>query len=93
MSATATDTIRIFCQAKEVNDPYEADVAPDLSVNELIAGLNEERYLPSLASGERWRVVHMRSDSDLPPNAKLDRSGVKDGDQLDFIRDSHGAEA
>ena len=93
MTATATDTIRIYCKAKEVTDPYEADVAPDLSISEVTAGLNEANYLPALAAGERWRVVHVRSDSDLTPNAKLDRSDVRDGDQLEFLRDSHGAAA
>jgi len=93
MSVVATDTIRIYCKAKEVTDPYEAEVAPDLSVNELITGLNEERYLPSLAAGERWRVIHMRTNTDLTPNAKLDVSGVRDGDQIELLRDSHGAGA
>jgi hypothetical protein len=92
MTATATDTIRVFCHAKEKQDVYEADVVPDLSVTELIAGLNEAEYLPQLAAGERWRVLHARTDSDLPPNAKLGPSGVEDGDQLELLRDSHGAE-
>lgn len=91
MTATATETIRIYCKAKEATDPYEADVVPDLSIAELITGLNEESYLPALAAGERWRVIHPSSNSDLTPNAKLDQSGVKDGDQLEFLRDSHGA--
>ena len=91
MSTTAVDTIRIYCQAKERTQAYEADVAPDLSVNEVIAGLNEAEYLPDLAAGERWRVVHLRTNSDLTPSAKLDASDVKDGDQLEFLRESHGA--
>lgn len=91
MSATATDTMRIYCMAKERTAPYEADVVPDLSVTELIAGLNEEEYLPQLAAGERWRVVHSRLERDLPPNARLDQSDVVDGDKLEFLRDTHGA--
>jgi hypothetical protein len=91
MAQTATDTITVFCKAKEVVDPYEAEVVPDLTVTELIAGLNEDNYLPALAAGERWRVVHIRSNSDLTPNSGLEAGGVKDGDQLEFIRDSHGA--
>jgi hypothetical protein len=91
MSTTAADTITIFCKAKEATDPYEADVVPDLAINELIAGLNEESYLPALTAGERWRVIHMRTNSDLPPNARLDQRDIKDGDHLEFIRDSHGA--
>lgn len=90
-TATETDTIHIFCKAKEAADPYEADVVPDLSVTELITGLNEESYLPQLAAGERWRVLHPRTNSDLTPNARLDQSGVLDGDQIEFIRDSNGA--
>ena len=93
MTATATDTIRIYCKAKEVTNPYEADVVPDLAVSELIAGLNEESYLPTLAAGERWRVLHARTNSDLTPNSRLNQSDVRDGDQLEFLRDSHGAEA
>lgn len=92
MTATATDTIRVFCKAKEKQDVYEADVVPDLSVTELISGLNEAEYLPSLAAGERWQVLHARTDTNLPPNAKLGPSGVEDGDQLELLRDSHGAE-
>lgn len=94
MSQTAaeTDTIHIFCKAKEVADPYEADVAPDLSVSELIAGLNEESYLPQLAAGERWRVLHPKTNSDLTPSSRLEQNGVEDGDQIEFIRDSHGAQ-
>jgi hypothetical protein len=91
MSTTATETIRIYCQAKEAPDAYEADVVPDLTVTELIAGLNEENYLPALAAGERWRVLHVRTNTDLTPNARLDQSKVADGDQLEFLRDSHGA--
>jgi hypothetical protein len=91
MSATATDTIRIYCKAKEVTESYEADVAPDLAVTELIAGLNEDEYLPTLAAGERWHVIHVATDTELAPNAKLDEHGVKDGDHLDFLRASHGA--
>jgi hypothetical protein len=93
MSATATDTIRIFCKAKEAADPYEADVSPDLTVSEVIVGLNEEHYLPSLAAGERWRAMHLRTNNDIPPNQKLNVAGVKDGDQIEFMRDSHGAGA
>jgi hypothetical protein len=93
MTATATETIRIYCKAKEVTNPYEADVVPDLAVSELISGLNEERYLPALAAGERWRVLHARTNSDLTPNARLNQSDVRDGDQLEFLRDSHGAGA
>ncbi len=89
--AAETDTIHIFCKAKEVADPYEADVTPDLSVSELIAGLNEESYLPQLAAGERWRVLHPKTNSDLTPSSRLEQSGVEDGDQIEFIRDSHGA--
>jgi hypothetical protein len=92
MTATATDTIRIYCKAKERTAPYEADVVPDLSVTELISGLNEENYLPTLAAGERWRVVHGRTHADLTPNSRLNESDVKDRDQLEFHRDSHGAE-
>lgn len=92
-TTVTTGTIRVFCHAKETQRVYEADVVPDLSVSELIAGLNEASYLPQLAAGERWRVLHARTDSDLPPNAKLGPSGVEDGDQLELVRDSHGAEA
>ena len=91
MSATALDTIRIYCKAKEVTESYEADVAPDLAVTELIAGLNSENYLPALAAGERWHVVHVPTDVELPPNGKLDEHDVKDGDQLEFLREHHGA--
>jgi hypothetical protein len=91
MSTTALDTIRIFCKAKEVTESYEADVAPDLAVTELVAGLNGESYLPALAAGERWHVIHVETDAELPPNGKLDEHGVKDGDQLEFLRASHGA--
>jgi hypothetical protein len=93
VSTIATDTITIYCKAKEVTDPYEAVVAEDLAISELIAGLNEEGYLPALAAGERWRVLHLRTNSDLPPSARLDQRNVKDGDQLEFMRDSHGAKA
>ena len=89
----ANGAMRIYCKAKECPDVYEADVAPDLAITELIAGLNEDEYLPGLAAGERWRVVHARTDDDLPPSSKLQERGVKDGDQLDFLRDSHGAGA
>ena len=88
---TATDTMRIFCKAKEAQDPYEAEVAPDISVSELVKGLNDVRYLPALAAGERWSVLHVRSSGSLTPNAKLDESDVEDGDLLEFSRDSHGA--
>jgi hypothetical protein len=84
MTTISTDTITIFCRAKEASDAYEAEVAPDLSVRELVIGLNEDRYLPNLAAGERWRVVHARTNSDLTPSAKLDQSSVKDGDQLEL---------
>jgi hypothetical protein len=88
----ANGSIRIYCKAKECREPYEADVAPDHAITELIAGLNEDEYLPGLAAGERWRVVHARTEEDLPPSAQLHDREVKDGDQLDFLRDSHGAE-
>jgi hypothetical protein len=91
MTATATDTIRIYCKAKEVTENYEADVVPDLAITELIAGLNEDDYLPALAAGERWHVIHVSTDEELPPNATLEQHGVKDGDHLDFVRASHGA--
>jgi hypothetical protein len=91
MPATALDTIRIYCKAKEMTESYEADVAPDLAVTELIAGLNKERYLPALAAGERWTVVHIETDTEVPPNGRLDEHEVKDGDQLEFLRASHGA--
>ena len=64
-----------------------------MTVTEIIGGLNEAHYLPALAGGERWRVLHLRTDSDLTPNTRLDDSGVEDGDQLEFLRDSHGADA
>ena len=92
MTEIATDTIHVYCHAKEKQDVYEADVVPDLSINELIAGLNEAGYLPQLAAGERWSVLHTRTNSGLPLNAKLGPSGVKDEDQLELLRDSHGAE-
>lgn len=90
-TAAETETIHVFCKAKESADPYEADVATDLSISELIAGLNEENYLPQLAAGERWRVLHPRTNSDLTPSSRLAQSEVEDGDQIEFIRDSHGA--
>jgi glucose/arabinose dehydrogenase len=92
VSTTATDMIKIFCQAKEVQDEYEAEVAPDLTVAELIAGLETESWLPRLAAGERWTVKHNRTGTQLTPNSRLDESGVKDGDQLEFIRATHGAQ-
>lgn len=92
MTATATDTIRIYCNAKEVTGDYEAEVVPDLAVTELIAGLNEDNYLPALAAGERWHVIHTRTENEIPPNATLERHDVKDGDHLAFERASHGAE-
>jgi hypothetical protein len=91
MSTTATGTIKIFCRAKEKADSYEAEVVPDVTVAEIITGLEEDDYLPALAAGERWRVVLGRTRTDLPPSVRLDEQGVKDGDQLDFVRDSHGA--
>ena len=93
MTTVAADTIRVFCKAKEVDSTYDATVAADLRVAELIDGLNEASYLPALANGERWNVVHQRSNNELTPNAKLNESGVEDGDQIDFIRATHGAEA
>jgi hypothetical protein len=91
MTATATDTIRIYCKAKEMTETYEADVVPDLAITELIAGLNEDDYLPALAAGERWDVIHVTSGQEIPPNARLEQHDVKDGDHLDFVRASHGA--
>ncbi len=91
MTATATDTIRIYCKAKEMTENYEADVVPDLAITELIAGLNEDDYLPALAAGERWHVIHVATDEEIPPNATLEQHDVKDGDHLDFVRASHGA--
>jgi hypothetical protein len=91
MAATALDTIRIYCKAKEVTESYEADVAPDLAVTELVVALNEERYLPALVAGERWTVIHVETDTEVPPNGRLDEHVVKDGDQLAFVRASHGA--
>jgi len=93
VTATAVDTIRIYCKAKERTLPYEADVAPDISVREIISGLDDADYLPALAAGERWRIVHARTNDELAANARLNESGVEDGDQLDFLRDSHGAGA
>lgn len=93
MTATAIDTIRIYCKAKERTLPYEADVSPDISVTEIIRGLNEAEYLPALAGGERWLIVHGATGDELPPNARLEDSGVKDGDQLEFLRRTHGAVA
>lgn len=92
MTTTEIDTIRVYCHAKEKQDVYEADVVSDLSVTELIAGLDEAGYLPPLAAGDRWDVLHARTDSHLPPNAKLGPSGVEDGDQLELLRATHGAE-
>ncbi len=93
MSATALDTIRIYCKTKEQSESYEADVALDLAVTELLAGLNDDRYLPELAAGERWDIVHVPTGTGLPPNGKLDEYDIKDGDQLDFVREHHGAGA
>ncbi len=47
--------------------------------------------MPQLAAGERWRVLHPKTNSDLTPSSRLAQSGVEDGDQIEFIRDSHGA--
>src|SRR4051794_3060299 len=91
VSTTATETITIYCKAKEKNDPYEADVVPEITVKEMIDGLDTEGYLPALASGDRWRVLHARTDSELTPNSELGRSGVRDGAHLVFTRDSNGA--
>jgi hypothetical protein len=91
VSNTATQTLTIYCQAKEKSDPYQADVVPEITVKEVVEGLDAESYLPNLAAGERWRVVHARTDSELTPNVELGRSGVRDGDQLLFTRDSNGA--
>jgi hypothetical protein len=91
MTATATHTIRIYCKAKEVTGDYEADVVPDLAITELIAGLNEDSFLPALAAGERWHVIHVPTSNELPPNATLAQHEVKDGDHLNFERASHGA--
>lgn len=93
MTAIATRTLRVYCKAKEAQGVYEADVVPDLSVTELVAGLNEADYLPALASGERWEVVHKQTGDRLAPNHTLAESGVQDGDDLDFTRAMHGAEA
>ena len=82
MAATALDTIRIYCKAKESTDSYEADVVPDLAVTELIAGLNEVSYLPALAAGDRWHVLHRAANTEIPPNGKLVDYEVQDGDQL-----------
>jgi hypothetical protein len=83
------ETIRISCKAKEVQASYEADVPLDINAQEIVTGLNDENYLPSLAANERWIVVHVRSGREV--TATLKDVDAQDGDQLILDRQTHGA--
>jgi hypothetical protein len=83
------DTIRVTCKAKEVQASYEADVPLDISGEEIVAGLNEEEYLPALVANERWVVIHGRSGREI--TATLKDVGAQDGDQIILDRQTHGA--
>ena len=94
MAATALEvghgTIRVSCKAKEVQASYEADVPLDITAQEIVEGLDEDRYLPSLSANERWIVVHPRTGNEI--TATLKDIGARDGDQIILERQTHGAE-
>jgi hypothetical protein len=81
----------VSCKAKEVQASYEADVPLDITAQEIVEGLDEDGYLPSLSANERWIVVHPRSGNEI--TATLKDVGAQDGDQIILERQTHGAGA
>jgi hypothetical protein len=87
----APQTIKVRCNYRVRPDTYEADVAPDLRREELVAGLVQAGYLEAAHPGEIYHVTVRRTDRDLAPNEPLDRAGVEDGDELEIVGLTHGA--
>ncbi|WP_445147769.1 EsaB/YukD family protein [Baekduia sp. Peel2402] len=83
--------LRITCHEKGRPDSFEADVADDCTVDEIVAGLIEAEYLTGPTPTDRYTLVNGRTGEALPADGTLLAAGVRDGDVLTVTKTHHGA--
>lgn len=88
---TAPKTLRITCHEKGRPDSFDAEVAADCTVAEILRGLVDAEYLPESTGADSFTVVNGRTGMAIPPDGTLASAEVRDGDVLTVTKMVNGA--
>lgn len=81
-------TIRITCHQKGRDARFEADVEPDCTGQEIVAGLVSANYLVADAD---YTLFNARTGAEISPSGSLKDFEVRDGDVVSIAKGLNGA--